>query len=115
MLGYGIKLYSEGNTPVNLTVKNCKFVNTTGLAKSAIFLDHIVDGISYNIAVDTCTFEGFTATPVPYENKWAARMIVAESFVQSEDGQYIFSYQTGAEGGNYHKILTAEQLVVTVK
>ena len=113
--GYGIKIYSEGNTPVNLTVKNCKFVNTTGLAKSAIFLDHIVDGISYNIAVDTCTFEGFTATPVPNENKWAARMIVAESFVQSEDGQYIFSYQTGAEGGNYHKILTAEQLVVTVK
>ncbi|HBF14308.1 MAG TPA: hypothetical protein DDW30_01215 [Clostridiales bacterium] len=113
--GYGIKIYSEGSTPVNLTVKNCAFKNTSDVAKSAIFLDHIVDGITYNITVDSCTFDGFTAEPTPNYNKWATRVIVADSFVKTTDGQYIFSYQTGEEGGNYHKILTAEQLVVTVK
>ena len=114
--GYGIKIYSEGSTPVNLTVKNCEFKNVGNAAKSAIFLDHIIDGISYSITVDGCSFEGFTATPTANENKWAERMIVTGSFVKTaDDGQYIFSYQTGAEAGNYHKILTAEQLSVTVK
>ena len=112
--GYGIKIYSEGSTPVNLTVKNCEFKNVDSAAKSAIFLDHIIDGISYSITVDGCSFEGFTATPTANENPWTARMIVTDSFVKTDD-QYIFSYQTGAEGGNYHKILTAEQLSVTVK
>ena len=114
--GYGIKIYSEGYYPVvNLTVKNCAFNNSGSAAKSAIFLDHIKDGISYNITVDSCSFSGFTATPTANDNSWAARMIVANSFVKTSDGQYIFSYQTGAEGGSYHKILTGDQLVVTVK
>ena len=114
--GYGIKIYSEGSTPVNLTVKNCEFKNVGGAAKSAIFLDHIIDGISYSITVDGCSFDGFTATPTANYNKWAERMIVTDSFVKTaDDGQYIFSYQTGVEGGNHHKILTAEQLSVTVK
>ena len=112
--GYGIKIYSEGNTPVNLTVKNSAFKNTGSAAKSAIFLDHIVDGITYNITVDNCTFDGFTAIPTPNYNRWATRIIVEGSFVKSGE-QYVFSYQTGEEGGNYHKILTADQLVVTVK
>ena len=112
--GYGIKIYSEGSTPVNLTVKNCEFKNVGGAAKSAIFLDHIIDGISYSITVDGCSFEGFTATPTANVNQWATRMIVIDSFVKTAD-EYIFSYQTGAEGGNHHKILTAEQLSVTVK
>ena len=113
--GYGIKIYSEGSTPVNLTVKNCVFKNTGNAAKSAIFLDHINDGISYNITVDNCTFDGFTATPTPNYNQWAAREIVTGSFVKTATGQYIFSYQTGETGGSYHKILTTDQLVVTVK
>ena len=113
--GYGIKIYSEGSTPVNLTVKNCAFKNTGSTAKSAIFLDHIIDGISYNITVDSCTFDGFTATPTPNINAYAAREIVTGSFVKTSDGQHIFSYQTGEAGGSYHKILTADQLVVTVK
>ena len=113
--GYGIKIYSEGNSPVNLTVKNCAFNNSGSAAKSAIFLDHIIDGISYNITVDSCSFDGFTAKPTPNVNNWAERMIVDGSFVRTSDGQYIFSYQTGAEGGSYHKILTGDQLVVTVK
>ncbi len=113
--GYGIKIYSEGSTPVNLTVKNSEFKNTSSAAKSAIFLDHIIGGISYNISVENCTFDGFTATPTENFNQRAARMIVTDSFVLSSDGQYIFSYQTGVEGGNYHKILSADQLVVTVK
>ena len=113
--GYGIKIYSEGNSPVNLTVKNCAFNNSGSAAKSAIFLDHIIDGISYNITVDSCNFSGFTATPTANVNKWAPRMIVTGSFVKTSDDQYIFSYQTGVEGGGYHKILTGDQLVVTVK
>ena len=113
--GYGIKIYSEGSTPVNLTVKNCAFKNTGNAAKSAIFLDHIIDGISYNITVDNCTFDGFAATPTPNVNAYAAREIVTDSFVKTNAGQYIFSYQTGETGGSYHKILTADQLVVTVK
>ena len=112
--GYGIKIYSEGSTPVNLTVKNCAFENTGSAAKSAIFLDHIIDGISYNITVDDCTFVGFTAKPTPNYNAYAAREIVTDSFVKPAD-QYIFSYQTGKAGGVYHKLLTADQLVVTVK
>lgn len=111
--GYGIKIYSEGSTPVDLTVKNCAFKNTDGAAKSAIFLDHIIDGISYSINVEKCTFEGFTSEPIPNDNKWATRVIVSDSFVKSGD-QYVFSYQTGEEGGNYHKILTAQQLVVKI-
>ena len=114
--GYGIKIYKEANeTSVNLTVKDCSFKNTGSEARSAIFLDHILDGFSYNITVENCTFEGYTATPTATYNKWAERMIVADSFIKTADGQYIFSYQTGAEGGSYHKILTAAQLVVTVK
>ena len=113
--GYGIKIYSEGSTPVNLTVKNCAFKNTGSAAKSAIFLDHIKDGISYNITVDNCTFDGFTATPTPNVNAYATREIVTDSFVKTAAGQYIFSYQTGETGGGYHKILTPAQLVVTVK
>ena len=113
--GYGIKIYSEGSTPVNLTVKNCEFKNVGSAAKSAIFLDHIIDGISYSITVDGCNFDGFTAMPTANYNKWAERMIVTDSFVETADGQYIFSYQTGIEGGKHHKILTAEQLSVTVK
>ena len=111
--GYGIKIYSECSTPVDLTVKNCAFKNTDGAAKSAIFLDHIIDGISYSINVEKCTFEGFTSEPTPNYNKWATRVIVSDSFVKSGD-QYVFSYQTGAEGGSYHKILTAQQLVVKI-
>ena len=111
--GYGIKIYSEASTPVDLTVKNCAFKNTDGAAKSAIFLDHIIDGISYSINVEKCTFEGFTSEPTPNDNKWATRVIVSDSFVKSGD-QYVFSYQTGAEGGSYHKILTAQQLVVKI-
>lgn len=110
--GYGIKIYSEGSTPVNLTVKNCAFKNTDGAAKSAIFLDHIIDGISYSINVEKCTFEGFTSEPTPNENSYAARVIVSDSFVKSGD-QYVFSYQTGKEGG-YHKILTADELTVII-
>ena len=111
--GYGIKIYSEGSTPVNLTVKNSAFKNTGSAAKSAIFLDHIIDGISYSINVEKCTFEGFTSEPTPNENSWAAREIVSDSFVKSGD-QYVFSYQTGAEGGSFHKILAAQQLVVKI-
>ena len=111
--GYGIKIYSESSTPVDLTVKNCAFKNTGDAAKSAIFLDHIIDGISYSINVEKCTFEGFTSEPTPNDNKWATRVIVSDSFVKSGD-QYVFSYQTGEEGGNYHKILTAQQLVVKI-
>ena len=110
--GYGIKIYSEGSTPVNLTVKNSAFKNTGNAAKSAIFLDHIIDGISYSINVEKCTFEGFTSEPTPNDNKWATRVIVSDSFVKSGD-QYVFSYQTGAEGDR-HKILTARQLVVKI-
>ena len=111
--GYGIKIYSEGSTPVNLTVKNSAFKNTGNAAKSAIFLDHIIDGISYSINVEKCTFEGFTFKPTPNENPWAPRVIVSDSFVKSGD-QYVFSYQTGEEGGSYHKILTADELTVII-
>ena len=110
--GYGIKIYSEGSSPVNLTVKNSAFKNTGSAAKSAIFLDHIIDNISYSINVEKCTFEGFTSEPTPNENPWAAREIVSDSFVKSGD-QYVFSYQTGKEGG-YHKILTADKLTVII-
>ena len=113
--GYGIKIYSEGQTPVNLTVKGCSFKNTGSAARSAILLDHIINGISYNITVENCNFEGYTATPTPTYNKWAERMIVTDSFVKTADGQYIFSYQTGIESGSYHKPLTSDKLVVTVK
>lgn len=111
--GYGIKIYSEGSTPVNLTVKNSAFKNTVNAAKSAIFLDHIIDNISYSINVEKCTFEGFTSEPTPNENRWATRVIVSDSFVKSGD-QYVFSYQTGEEGGSYHKILTADKLTVII-
>ena len=114
--GYGIKIYKESNEKnVNLTVKGCSFKNTGSDARSAILLDHILDGFTYNITIENCKFEGYTTTPTATYNKWAERMIVTDSFVTTDDGQYIFSYQTGAEGGSYHKILTTEQLVVTVK
>lgn len=111
--GYGIKIYSEGNSPVNLTVKNSRFRNTGSAAKSAVFLDHIIDNIYYNIKINGCDFDGFTATPTPNFNIWAAREIVDSSFVKSGE-QYVFSYQTGAAGGSYHKILTPAQLIVSV-
>lgn len=114
--GYGIKIYIDNKSAsLNLTVKGCSFKNTGSAERSAILLDHIIDGISYNITVEGCTFEGYTATPTATYNKWAERMIVAESFVKTADGQYIFSYQTGAEGGSYYKLLTSDKLVVTVK
>ena len=112
--GYGIKVYSEGQSPINLTVKNCSFKNTNSETKrSAILLDHIIAGIKYNITIEGCTFEGYTETPTATYNKWAERMIVADS-VKTANGQYIFAYQTAVDGG-YHQILSAEDLVVTVK
>ena len=110
--GYGIKIYSEGSTPVNLTVKNCVFKNTGNAAKSAIFLDHIIDGISYNITVDSCTFEGFTAVPTA-DNEWSNREIITDRFITS-GGQYVFAYQTG-NAAPFHHTLNDSQLVVTVK
>ena len=116
--GYGIKIYNEtrGGYNIDLTVKNCSFENTGSAAKSAILLDHIIAGITYNITVEDCTFEGYTATPTPNENKWEARMIVEDSFIKTEDGQYVFSYQTAKNTtSEYYQILTDAQLVVTVK
>ena len=114
--GYGIKIYIDNSSAsLDLIVKECSFKNTGVAAESAILLDHIVDGITYNITVEDCTFEGYTTAPVSRYNKWAARAIVADSIVQTSDGQYVFAYQTGVEGGSYHKILTDAQLVVTVK
>lgn len=110
--GYGIKIYSEGSTPVNLTVKNCAFKNTNNAAKSAIFLDHIIDGITYNITVESCTFDGFTAEPTA-NNKWGNREIITDSFITS-DGQYVFAYQTG-NTEQYRHTLDASHLVVTVE
>ena len=112
--GYGIKIYSEGSSPVNLIVKNCEFINNSGAAKSAIFIDHISDGISYNISVENCKFDGFTLTPTENYNKWATRMIITDSFVQTTEGQYVFSYQTGEESGNYYKLLDSEHLTVVL-
>jgi predicted ribosomally synthesized peptide with SipW-like signal peptide len=114
--GYGIKIYIDNNTAsLNLTVKECSFKNTGSTARSAILIDHIIDGISYDITIDGCTFEGYSAVPTPTYNIWAERMIVTDSFIKTTDGQYIFSYQTGAVGGAYHKLLTSDKLTVTVK
>lgn len=113
--GYGIKIYSEGNEKDktnNLTVKNCEFKNTKKAAKSAIFLDHIIGGITYNITIDNCTFEGFTAEPTA-NNKWGNRELITSSFIKSGE-QYVFAYQTG-NTEQYHHTLDASQLVVTVK
>lgn len=115
--GYGIKIYNETkNYNIKLTVTNCSFKNTGNSAKSAIFLDHIIEGITYDITVDGCTFEGYTATPTPNENSYAARAIVEDSFVQTADGQYIFAYQTAADTtSGWYQILSDEDLTVTVK
>ncbi|MBQ8549764.1 MAG: hypothetical protein IJ426_00295 [Clostridia bacterium] len=114
--GYGIKIYIDNRTAsLDLIVKECSFKNIGSKARSAILIDHIIDGISYDITVDGCTFEGYTAVPTPTYNKWAERMIVTDSFIKTTDGQHIFSYQTGVEGGGYHKLLTSDKLVVTVK
>ena len=110
--GYGIKIYSEGSTPVNLTVKNCAFKNTNNAAKSAIFLDHIIDGLTYNITVESCIFDGFTAEPTA-DNKWGNREIITSSFIKSGE-QYVFAYQTG-NTEQYRHTLDASHLVVTVE
>ena len=113
--GYGIKIYSEGyekDKTNNLTVKNCEFKNTAKKAKSAIFLDHIIDGLTYNITVESCTFDGFTAEPTA-NDKWGNRVLITSSFIQSGE-QYVFAYQTG-NTEQYHHTLDASQLVVTVK
>ena len=113
--GYGIKIYSEGYEIAetnNLTVKNCEFKNSANKPKAAIFLDHIIDGLTYNITVDNCTFDGFTAEPTA-DNKWNNRVIISDSFINS-DGQYVFAYQTG-NATPFHHTLNDSQLVVTVK
>ena len=113
--GYGIKIYSEGHEKAktnNLTVKNCEFKNTANAPKAAIFLDHIIDGLTYNITVENCTFDGFTAKPTA-NNKWGNREIITSSFIKSGE-QYVFAYQTG-NAAPYRYTLDASQLVVTVK
>ena len=113
--GYGIKIYSEGHEKAktnNLTVKNCEFKNSANKPKAAIFLDHIIDGLTYNITVENCTFDGFTAAPTA-NNKWGNREIITSSFIQS-GGQYVFAYQTG-NVAPYHHTLDASQLLVNVK
>ena len=113
--GYGIKIYSEGYEKAktnNLTVKNCEFKNSANAAKAAIFLDHIIDGLTYNITVENCTFDGFTAEPTA-NNKRGNREIIASSFIKSGE-QYVFAYQTG-NAAPYQHTLDASQLVVTVK
>lgn len=114
--GYAIKIYSEGNTPVNLTVKNCKFTtqqkDSTNNYKPAIFIDHIIANLKYNISIKGCTFNGFTNMPVRAENKWAERQLM---FVyKNADNQYVFGYQTGASSGGYYKPLTTNDLSVKV-
>ena len=113
--GYGIKIYSEGHEKAktnNLTVKNCEFKNSANAPKAAIFLDHIIDGLTYNITVENCTFDGFTAEPTA-NNKWGNREIITSSFIKSGE-QYVFAYQTG-NAAPYRHTLAASQLVVTVK
>ncbi len=113
--GYGIKIYSEGYEKAktnNLTVKNCEFKNSANAPKAAIFLDHIIDGLTYNITVENCTFDGFTAVPTA-NNKWGNREIITSSFIKSGE-QYVFAYQTG-NAAPYRHTLDALQLVVTVK
>ena len=113
--GYGIKIYSEGHEKAktnNLTVKNCEFKNSANAPKAAIFLDHIIDGLTYNITVENCTFDGFTAVPTA-NNKRGNREIITSSFIKSGE-QYVFAYQTG-NAAPYHHTLDASQLVVTVK
>ena len=113
--GYGIKIYSEGYEKAktnNLTVKNCEFKNSANAAKAAIFLDHIIDGLTYNITVENCTFDGFTAEPTA-NNKRGNREIITSSFIKSGE-QYVFAYQTG-NAAPYQHTLDASQLLVTVK
>ena len=113
--GYGIKIYSEGHEKAktnNLTVKNCEFKNSANAPKAAIFLDHIIDGLTYNITVENCTFDGFTAEPTA-NNKWGNREIITSSFIKSGE-QYVFAYQTG-NAAPYRHTLDASQLVVDVK
>ena len=113
--GYGIKIYSEGHEKAktnNLTVKNCEFKNSANAPKAAIFLDHIIDGLTYNITVENCTFDGFTAEPTA-NNKWGNREIITSSFIKSGE-QYVFAYQTG-NAAPYRHTLNDSQLVVIVK
>ena len=113
--GYGIKIYSAGYEKAktnNLTVKNCEFKNSANAPKAAIFLDHIIDGLTYNITVENCTFDGFTAEPTA-NNKWGNREIITSSFIKSGE-QYVFAYQTG-NAAPYRHTLYDSQLVVTVK
>ena len=113
--GYGIKIYSEGHEKAktnNLTVKNCEFKNSANAPKAAIFLDHIIDGLTYNITVENCTFDGFTAEPTA-NNKWGNREIITSSFIKSGE-QYVFAYQTG-NAAPYRHTLDASQLLVNVK
>lgn len=113
--GYGIKIYSEGYEKAktnNLTVKNCEFKNSANAPKAAIFLDHIIDDLTYNITVENCTFDGFTTEPTA-NNKWGNREIITSSFIKSGE-QYVFAYQTG-NAAPYRHTLDASQLVVDVK
>lgn len=113
--GYGIKIYSEGYEKAktnNLTVKNCEFKNSANAPKAAIFLDHIIDGLTYNITVENCTFDGFTAEPTA-NNKWGNREIITSSFIKSGE-QHVFAYQTG-NAAPYRHTLNDSQLVVIVK
>lgn len=113
--GYGIKIYSEGYEKAktnNLTVKNCEFKNSANVPKAAIFLDHIIEGLTYNITVENCTFDGFTAVPTA-NNKWGNREIITSSFIKSGE-QYVFAYQTG-NAAPYRHTLDDSQLVVTLK
>lgn len=113
--GYGIKIYSEGYEKAktnNLTVKNCEFKNSANAPKAAIFLDHIIEGLTYNITVENCTFDGFTAVPTA-NNKWGNREIITSSFIKSGE-QYVFAYQTG-NAAPYRHTLDDSQLVVTLK
>ena len=113
--GYGIKIYSEGYEKAktnNLTVKNCEFKNSASAPKAAIFLDHIIEGLTYNITVENCTFDGFTAVPTA-NNKWGNREIITSSFIKSGE-QYVFAYQTG-NAAPYRHTLDDSQLVVTLK
>ena len=112
-VGYGIKIYSEGNNDINVTVMNCEFKNANNVDKSAIFIDHIGANVKYNVSVVKCTFEGYTVKPTATYNRWAARETVEDSILQV-GGQYVFSYQTGV-AAQYHKILTADDLTVTVE
>ena len=110
-----IKIYSEGNTPINLTVRNCTFENTSeSCDKPAILLDHIIDNLTYSVSIENCTFKGFITAPAPTNS---GRTIIAAGVITAEtDGvaNYVFAYQTGVESGNYYKLLDVAHLSVKI-